>query len=878
MPLIEEGLFTFEVRAIDLADNTDPTPHIQHISGLNMNPPDTIIAEKPPLQTNSRSALFTFTGTDDITPAQFLEFECRLDSNDPELWLECLNPTMFSDLATGEHTIHVRAVDGNENIDPTPARYTWRIGPDPDDPDAPPFNCDQANITLTATADGWADQVNPLENYLFETELSVRSDTATGPSGATIGANARAFFRFAVPNDAPDCELESATLRLFSGSSTEGRTLEAVPLEDTWRESTLTWANQPDPFPGATAATTESGDLYREWNVMAHVEAMMSGALPTHGWVIRDASETEIIGGEPGPGGEQSFVSREQPQDPPDVTLPELELRFEATTTPPPPAPPEPGAPVEVHCGQVITVSTKLASDVTGCLGEGIVIGASDIVLDLNGKTVQSGLILEPGEEDALTPGIRSARPNVVIRGCTPSDPDDPSSACLTPSGTVRGFGYGVLLGPGATHNVVERLTLFGNALAGVHLFDADDGRNGNTVRNNLIEANGEAGVSLFGGSEGSTVENNTFRQNGTSVLLNDARANTVRNNDISGIIIDPLLDSDAGIVLENSSRHNTILNNDIRDTGDAGLRIHQGSHDNRVEGGVLVRNGDAGVIVEDSDRAYITGIVSHGQSDGGVVIGNSSSSFVIDNDLRYNPSGISASDTNGLRVEGNDASHSLQAGIELGNGIGMVVRNNVANQSGGSGISLEGGAFDANGAAVGGALIEGNTANENAESGLTIADGGHTIRGNTANNNAFYGIHAGEELTPGEPPNPAANIDGGGNRASGNHADLGVAPGLPGLVQCLGVVCDDGDTLPITPIDLTAPETEITSGPVGPNPAPGMMTASETAVFEFTAEDGPGGTAATALTFECRLDAPPDPAGAARGARARAAGPERPA
>ncbi len=306
VPLIEEGLFTFEVRAIDLADNTDPTPHIQHISGLNLNPPDTIIAEKPPLQTNSRSALFTFTGTDDLTPPQFLEFECRLDNNDPELWLECLNPTMFSDLASGLHTIHVRAVDGNENIDPTPARYTWRIGPDPDDPDAPPFNCDQANITLTATADGWADQVNPLENYLFETELSVRSDTATGPSGETIGANARAFFRFAVPNDAPDCELESATLRLHAGSSTEGRTLEAVPLEDTWRESTLTWANQPDPFPGATAATTESGDLYREWNVLAHVEAMMSGALPTHGWVIRDASETEISPVSRGPAGSRA--------------------------------------------------------------------------------------------------------------------------------------------------------------------------------------------------------------------------------------------------------------------------------------------------------------------------------------------------------------------------------------------------------------------------------------------------------------------------------------------------------------------------------------------------------------------------------------------
>jgi parallel beta-helix repeat protein len=835
VPLIEEGLFTFEVRATDLAHNTDQTPHIQHISGLNLNPPDTIIAEGPGLpgwqpgdpifSTNSRAALFTFSGVDDLTPPQFLEFECRLDTNDPELWLECLNPTMFSDLPSGLHTIHVRAVDGQENIDPTPARYTWRVGPDPNDPGSVPLDCDQANITLTATADGWADQVNPLENYRFETELTVRSDSAPAPNGVpgdVIGANARAFFRFDVPNDNPSCTLESATLRLHADGSTEGRTLQAVPLEDSWLQSTLTWVNQPDPFPGVTPATTESGEGYREWDVRAHVEAIMAGALPENGWVIRDAAETDVEGSGP----EQSFTSREQPQDPPDVTLPELELRFVAAGTPAPPAPPEPGAPVEVHCGQVITVSTRLANDVTGCLGEGIVIGAPNIVLDLNGKTVSSGLVLEPGEEDVLTPGIRSGRTNVVIR-----------------NGVVRGFGHGVLLGPGATHNVVHDMSLVRNALSGVHLFDADNGRTGNTVRDNLFDANGESGVSLFGGAEGSTVENNTFTQNGTSILLNDASRNTIRNNSISGIILDPLLDSDAGIVLENSSRHNTLVDNDVSDTGDAGVRIHQGSHDNRVEGGVLVRNGDAGVIVEDSDRAYVTGVLAHGQSDGGIGLSNSSGSFVIGNDVRHNPSGVDASNTNGLRVEGNDASDSLQSGIELGNGIGMVVRNNTANRSGGSGISLEGAAFDALGAAVGGALVEGNTTNENAENGLTVADGGHTIRGNDAHNNAGFGILAGEEQTPGEPPT-GTNIDGGGNRATGNLE----------TVQCLGVLCEATGSLPVTPPDTTAPDTQITR-------APSALTSSEIAVFEFTGNDGSTGTPVTALTFECRLDAPPDPA-----------------
>ena len=54
----------------------------------------------------------------------------------------------------------------------------------------------------------------------------------------------------------------------------------------------------------------------------------------SHGWQIRDAHENDPDGGD------QSFASRETPQDPPEMTLPELKLRYEADTTTPPPAPP----------------------------------------------------------------------------------------------------------------------------------------------------------------------------------------------------------------------------------------------------------------------------------------------------------------------------------------------------------------------------------------------------------------------------------------------------------------------------------------------------------------------------------------------------------
>src|SRR5918997_6749515 len=170
-------------------------------NAMDSGPPDTIIAEKPPLVTTSRAATFTFSGVDNGTPAPFLEYECRLDSRDPEMWLECFNPTFFSNLTTGEHLLEVRALDGNELYDPSPARYRWTVGV--------PQNCDQANVTLTPTADGWVDEVNPVENYLFDKELEVRSDATGNPEAVppepVVGQNARTLVRFPVPSDAQDC-------------------------------------------------------------------------------------------------------------------------------------------------------------------------------------------------------------------------------------------------------------------------------------------------------------------------------------------------------------------------------------------------------------------------------------------------------------------------------------------------------------------------------------------------------------------------------------------------------------------------------------------------------------------------------------------------
>src|SRR5437762_1384317 len=43
-----------------------------------------------------------------------------------------------------------------------------------------------------------------------------------------------------------------------------------------------------------------------------------------------------------------------------------------------------------VSCGQVITKDTTLENDLTDCPGDGIVVGADKITLDLNGHTVET--------------------------------------------------------------------------------------------------------------------------------------------------------------------------------------------------------------------------------------------------------------------------------------------------------------------------------------------------------------------------------------------------------------------------------------------------------------------------------------------------------
>ena len=71
--------------------------------------------------TVATSITFTFTGSDDVGVASF---ECRLDGSD---FAACTSPVSYFGLATGTYEFEVRAIDTSDNIDATPATFTWTI-------------------------------------------------------------------------------------------------------------------------------------------------------------------------------------------------------------------------------------------------------------------------------------------------------------------------------------------------------------------------------------------------------------------------------------------------------------------------------------------------------------------------------------------------------------------------------------------------------------------------------------------------------------------------------------------------------------------------------------------------------------------------------
>jgi hypothetical protein len=82
-------------------------------------PPNTRVVSGPPRMTFKRLAKFRFASSE----AQST-FQCRVDSKP---WRGCRNPYKRKVSGGRKHVFRVRAIDRFGNVDPTPARFGWRV-------------------------------------------------------------------------------------------------------------------------------------------------------------------------------------------------------------------------------------------------------------------------------------------------------------------------------------------------------------------------------------------------------------------------------------------------------------------------------------------------------------------------------------------------------------------------------------------------------------------------------------------------------------------------------------------------------------------------------------------------------------------------------
>lgn len=308
-----------------------------------------------------------------------------------------------------------------------------------------------------------------------------------------------------------------------------------------------------------------------------------------------------------------------------------------------------------LSCGDVITQSTTLTADVGPCSGNGIIIGADNIMLNLNGHSVSG----TPGPGDGSAAGIRLPnRRGVRVTG-------HPGNSGK--KGTVTGFDAGVAINAGSG-NTVENMDVHDNIGPNGDAGEPELGdgivafrSSNNQILNNQVTNNGlYDGIGILGiGSNGNTIQGNvvensvgifddrtfvgtgiivnTFldladRRRGESIYENKVIGNTVRGNNGSGVSnisnvrgqvvgnrvedngssfygnIDALSTGLAatGIGIQAGQRaqqdtHMVVANNDVVHNGLDGIYIR--THENRVEANRVTGNGIAGIHIFVGER-----------------------------------------------------------------------------------------------------------------------------------------------------------------------------------------------------------------------------------------------------------------------------------
>lgn len=357
-----------------------------------------------------------------------------------------------------------------------------------------------------------------------------------------------------------------------------------------------------------------------------------------------------------------------------------------------------------VQCGDTITTDTTLTNDLVDCPGLGLVIGADDVTLDLNGHTVD-------GNGVADFEGIQAiGHDGVTIKGGTIRDFVEGVALISAHDVALRDLiisherHVGILVAD-STRILVRRTRSTQIAFSGIFVAVSHHIRiERNTVtdsgggiaarasdhlriRRNTTSFNEFDGVAVFEGTSRSTISRNLAVANGFSGILVEGDHNWVTHNRISGNGDNVVLAGDSnlaahnriddavgfpddpvggfGIIVDGGDR-NRLLHNDIRGTASNGIRVvafdpeGTGPAEQTVLRGnrVAATHLDGILIDETATGTLLVGNWAAGSGDDGLDVESESSTLARNTALNNHDLGIEAVpgviDGGGNRAAGN--------------------------------------------------------------------------------------------------------------------------------------------------------------------------------------------------------------------------------
>lgn len=367
-----------------------------------------------------------------------------------------------------------------------------------------------------------------------------------------------------------------------------------------------------------------------------------------------------------------------------------------------------------VHCGEVITANTKLTSDLVNCPDNGIVIGADNITLDLNGHVIGGdGTPVPSCPDDAVCDtGVDNSagHSHVTIKG-----------------GTIRQFDTGVFVaGVGNVGDHIRHLAVSHTTSLGIVVFDSTR----IVIDHNVVRDPGVVAVAVIGSAKALVASNVGAGTTGYAMVLTDDSNSRIVHNRLTA--------SKHGFAIGGS--HNLVGGNVVTNSGGS-IDIFDGATSTRVEFNRLSRVGDGILVAVASGTLIAHNVVdSTGRNDTigvGIALDGSVDSTVKRNIIHTN-------------------SPRPAPGIFVGQGEAPTPpKNNRVIRNVTTSKNFDGIFVDPNAVAT---LLLRNLAVHSGDDGIGVLAPGTTVTRNTANHNHDLGISAVADV-----------IDGGGNQAAGN-------------------------------------------------------------------------------------------------------------